>query len=426
MAIRYFRNGPATTLVASISGSDTLITVADASSFPTLYPYTLILDHGEGTEEVVDVTAAAGNQLTVTRGVDATTAFPHAGGALVVHGVSARDAREANAHVNATSAVHGVTGALLGSTDTQAMSNKTITSSTLSGGTISGSAITGGTATGLVLKETSAFQPSTAGGKVSVKTSGGTEVGFIDGNGHAQLPRLEVLSTTIGQPTLKVKGVAAQTENLLTIQDSGALSALNVGPDRRVGINSAPGSATTLLVRATTATDVGLLVAGAASQSTHLIRATDSALSTKFYVDQSGNVFANGNIDSADFTDWASYTPLWANAGSATFATRTGRWRRIGKKTVAFYIFVEIDNAGSGGTNVTTTLPTVPNRTIRQTFGGHAEGISASINAVCAVGGSTNVVDAMLLNSSSGTGNITGVACTAGRKFTIEGIYEEA
>ena len=226
--------------------------------------------------------------------------------------------------------------------------------------------------------------------------------------------------------TLKVKGVAAQTENLLTIQDSGALSALNVGPDRRVGINSAPGSATTLLVRATTATDVGLLVAGAASQSTHLIRATDSALSTKFYVDQSGNVFANGNIDSADFTDWASYTPLWANAGSATFATRTGRWRRIGKKTVAFYIFVEIDNAGSGGTNVTTTLPTVPNRTIRQTFGGHAEGISASINAVCAVGGSTNVVDAMLLNSSSGTGNITGVACTAGRKFTIEGIYEEA
>jgi hypothetical protein len=41
-----------------------------------------------------------------------------------------RDFREANAHVNATSGVHGLTGPLLGTTDTQAVLNKDLTSAT--------------------------------------------------------------------------------------------------------------------------------------------------------------------------------------------------------------------------------------------------------------------------------------------------------
>jgi hypothetical protein len=74
----------------------------------------------------VEVTSAAGTTLTVTRGVDGTTAFSHNIAAEVVHGITARDVAEPNTHINANSGVHGATGAVVGATDTQTLTNKTI------------------------------------------------------------------------------------------------------------------------------------------------------------------------------------------------------------------------------------------------------------------------------------------------------------
>lgn len=114
MALRYYRNGPARQLAFPIAlSSDTAMTVDSASGFPTQFPYTLIIEPDTALEEVVDVTAAVGNILTITRGVDSTTASAHAAGSVVYHGISARDPREANAHVNATTNVHGTTGSLV-------------------------------------------------------------------------------------------------------------------------------------------------------------------------------------------------------------------------------------------------------------------------------------------------------------------------
>lgn len=121
MSLRFFRNGPARALAFPLAnGTDTSITVDSASGFPTQFPYTLILDPDQSTEEVVDATAAAGNVITITRGVDGTTAVSHGVGTVVYHGVSARDPREANVHVNATTNVHGRTGALV---DTDSVQN---------------------------------------------------------------------------------------------------------------------------------------------------------------------------------------------------------------------------------------------------------------------------------------------------------------
>lgn len=136
MALRYYRNGPARSLsVPLANGTDTSITVDSAAGFPVQFPYTLILDPDQSTEEVVDATAAVGNVITITRGVDGTTAVAHGAGAVVYHGVSARDPREANEHVNAVTNVHGTTGSLVDTDSVQSIPGaKTFDSLATTGG----------------------------------------------------------------------------------------------------------------------------------------------------------------------------------------------------------------------------------------------------------------------------------------------------
>lgn len=126
MSLRFYANAPATTLTASCSAVATSIDVASVVGLPISYPYIMILDRGTASEEVVLVTAASSNTLTVTRGFDNSTAFAHATGAAVAHGVSAIDLREANLHGNSTTGVHGISGGLVGTTDAQTLTNKTL------------------------------------------------------------------------------------------------------------------------------------------------------------------------------------------------------------------------------------------------------------------------------------------------------------
>jgi len=117
MPRRYYSStAVATTLSASANNSTTSITVTALSGFPVSTPWTAILDPDTASEEVVTVTNVSGTTLTVTRGVDGTSAVSHNSGAVFRHGVSARDFDEANSHVNDTTTdVHSqyVTKALL-------------------------------------------------------------------------------------------------------------------------------------------------------------------------------------------------------------------------------------------------------------------------------------------------------------------------
>lgn len=130
MSVRYYANAPATTLSSSVTALATNIDVASITGLPINYPFILILDRGTASEEVVLVTSGTGTSLTVERGYDGTTAFSHSSAASVEHGISAIDVREANEHVNATSAVHGVAGDVVGTTDTQVVTNKDLSDAT--------------------------------------------------------------------------------------------------------------------------------------------------------------------------------------------------------------------------------------------------------------------------------------------------------
>jgi hypothetical protein len=411
MAIRHYSNAGRTTLVGDIGATDTTITVADASGFPALTPFTLILDLDEVTEEVVEVTSKVGNQLTVTRGVDGTTAFPHSDGAAVAHGVSARDFREVNTHVNTTGGVHGVQGDLVGTTDTQTLTNKTLTGATINGGTITAAAI----------REATVIQPTTPSGQVILRDSAGIDRGFIDGNAVIQGQRLRAMNEDPANIPLIVRGASEQTLELVAVRDNSNNPVFIVHSNKRVGVNTAAGSAVTVWVKPVAATDVGMIIQGVDGQSGHLLRMSNSASQPVAWFD------ANGRLTAANFeaTDWQSYEPGFSGSGSPSF-THAGRWKRVGTKTVAFRIQITFHAAGAGSGICSFMLPTTPNRTIRQTFHGHMEGPGGHLQAVVFTGGSGRVVDRILLNRGSETHNLIGSDITANTIITIQGTYEEA
>ena len=130
------------TLAASItSGSTSMVLSTLPIGYPSNYPFTLAIDYNTATEELVQVTAFSGTTVTISRanaGLGSNTvgtAAAHGVGAVVRHVITAQDLTDAQNHYNASSAIHGVTGSVVGTTDTQTLTNKTISaaSNTLTG-----------------------------------------------------------------------------------------------------------------------------------------------------------------------------------------------------------------------------------------------------------------------------------------------------
>ena len=117
-----------TILVDPVDAVATQLIVAEATGYPATYPFTIILDRDNIDEEVVEVTGGSGSTFTVTRGIDGTTPVAHASGATVEHGTSARDFREGDIHRSSPEHVHGIElgSAVVGTTDEQTLTNKTI------------------------------------------------------------------------------------------------------------------------------------------------------------------------------------------------------------------------------------------------------------------------------------------------------------
>jgi microcystin-dependent protein len=117
MARREYQAGRPTTLTVALNISGTSFTIANDTNWPdgADYDFWVTVDGGTAQEERILCSARTGTTVTVAtsgRGKDGTTETNHAVGASVWPSWSATDADEANEHINATTNIHGITGAL--------------------------------------------------------------------------------------------------------------------------------------------------------------------------------------------------------------------------------------------------------------------------------------------------------------------------
>ena len=303
---KYSSRSQQTTLTGALTSSGTSATVVSGTALlggvtiSAGETFTVVIDPDTALEEIVDVTAVSTNTLTITRGIDGSTGQAHSAGAVVRHMAIGRDYREANTHIEATTG-HGATGAVVGTTNTQTLTNKTLTTPTITSPTITGTGAIAGTftgnLTGNVTGNVSGSSGSTTGNAATatalatgrtISLTGdvtGTSASF-DGTGNASITAA-IAANSIVDADINASAAITKTKisgTAVTLADVGTVTGTMIANDTIVNADISPSAAIAFSKIATPAADFamgGYKITGLGTPSSN----TDA--STKAYVDTS-------------------------------------------------------------------------------------------------------------------------------------------
>jgi hypothetical protein len=338
--------------IASAAQGDTTtgVILNSISGFPTTFPYTLILDPDTSKEEVVTVTSGSSTTIVLTRGQDNTTAFAHAAGTAVRHGVSAREFKELQTHISARgydtdsailsgvdTHVHGIVtgeGDIVGTAKAQTLTNKiysagtftgsftasaaTFASPTITSPTISGSpVITGLSSAGMV--NSSATPKIYVDSILGSATAASTSAASAATSAASAATSAASAATSASTMGASVTAAATSAASALTSQTAAATSATSAAASATAAATSAASAATSATSAAASATSAAGSVATIAGYST-TASASAAAAATSATSAATSATSASASQTAAAASATAAATSATSAAASATAA----------------------------------------------------------------------------------------------------------
>ena len=335
--------------------SNTSFIVASVSGFPSV-PFTLIVDPDTSKEEVVTVTAASSTTLTVTRGEDSTQAVAHAAGAVVRHGVSGRDFREEQTHIAARgydadqaildlanqTHVHGLAtgdGSVVGTTKTQTLTNKTLTSPVITGGQVGDNGITFEGSTADAHETFLAVTDPTADRTITLPDATGNVV-------------LDTLTQTLTNKTLTSPTISGSP--VITGLSSAGMISSSATPKDYVDsiLGSATSAATSAASAAASATAAATSATSAAASATAAATSATSAANSATAAATSASSAATSATAAATSATSAAASAT-AAATSATSAANSATTAAASVATIAGYATSAANSASAAATSAT-------------------------------------------------------------------------
>jgi hypothetical protein len=392
--------------------ANTSFIVGSVSGFPTSFPYTLIVDPDTSKEEVLTVFAGSGTTLSVYRGADGTQGVAHSAGAVVRHGVSGRDFREAETHIAARgydidqtildlanqTHVHGIVtgeGVVVGTLKTQTLTQKTLTTPTINGATI----------TGTVTASAATFVSPTISGSPVI--TGLSSAGMVDSSAAPKIYVDSILGSATSAAISAASAAASAT--------AAATSATSAATSATSAASSASASATSASAAATSATSA------AASATSATTSATSAAASATAAATSATSAAASATTAAASVATIAGYATSAANSASAAATSATSA---AASATAAATSATSAAASATAAATSATSADSAASIAITQASNASASATAATTSATSAAASATAAATSATSAATSATAAATSATSAAASATAAAASYE--